>query len=314
MKALVLHGAGDLRVEEHPGLPDEPDEMRLQVAIAGLCGSDMQVIASGRASVPLPLVLGHEFGATDAHGRFYTINPMLGCGECAWCARGDTHICPQRRVLGFRRPGGFAQEVVVPARNAVAAEGLSAVQAALVEPLANGVHAWHRAGRPDGPVAIVGCGSLGICLLHVLRSRGLEDITVVDPVPSRLSHAEAAGAGRVATRLEGRFEAVFDCAGTATTRQSALDCTLPGGSVALVGLHDDTLAVSASAVVVGDRTLAGCFAYSEPEFREAVGLAATLDTPWAERIDFAGAPQAVRDLLAGKAPAGRIKTLFQFVH
>lgn len=314
MKALVLHAASEMRIEERPSAAAAAGEVRLRIAMAGLCGSDMQVIASGRAAVPLPLVLGHELCGNDEQGRFFTVNPMLGCGQCECCARGATHICPERRVLGFRRAGGFAQEIVVPQRNAVSADGLSVTQAALVEPLANGLHAWNRAGRPTGALAIVGCGSVGICLLHVLRSQGLADITVVDPVAARLDHALAAGAARVASRLDGRYQAVFDCAGTVSTRQAALEATWPGGAVALVGLHDDTLALSAAAVVVGDRTLAGCFAYSEPEFREAVALAATLQAPWAHSVQFEAAPEAVRDLLAGRSPAGRIKTLFNFAN
>ena len=99
---------------------------------------------------------------------------------------------------------------------------------------------------------------------------------------------------------------------TEGTRRDAVAATRPGGTVALIGLHDDTLSLSAAALVVGDRTVAGCFAYTEGEFREAVELARTLDAPWAQSVPFTQAAQAVRDILAGQAPAGRIKTLFRF--
>lgn len=312
MRALVYRGAREVALEERPDPQPLPGEVRVRVAAAGLCGSDLHVLATGVSSVPPPLVLGHEFGGTLDDGRFVVVNPMLACGACALCARGLTHICPQRRVLGFRQPGGFAQWVVVPRRNVVAAPGLTPLQAALVEPVANGVHAWQRAGRPAENVAIIGAGSVGMSLLHVLVQRGVQGIDVVDPVPARCEHARAAGARRVGPRLEGPYDAVFDAAGTEQTRRDAVAATRPGGCVALIGLHDDTLALSATSLIVGDRTLAGCFAYTEGEFAEAIELARALDAPWAEAVPFAQADRAVRDVLAGRAPAGRIKTVFSF--
>ena len=312
MQALVYRGARDVVLEERPDPQPGPGEVRVRVAASGLCGSDLHVIASGQSSVPPPLVLGHEFGGTLDDGRFVVVNPMLACGQCALCARGSTHICPQRRVLGFRQPGGFAHWVVVPARNVVPADGLSPEQAALVEPLANGVHAWARAGCPMGEVAVIGAGSVGMSLLHVLRARGVAAVDVVDPVPARRAWAAAAGARRVGARLEGLYDAVFDAAGTESTRRDAVAATRAGGTVALVGLHDDTLALSAAALVVGDRTLAGCFAYTEREFVDATALVRSLDAPWAQSVPFTQAAQAVREILAGTAPAGRIKTLFRF--
>lgn len=311
MKALVYRGARDVVLEDRPEPKAGADEVRVRVSAAGLCGSDLHVMATGRSPLPPPLILGHEFGGTLDDGQFVVANPMLACGRCALCERGLTHICSERRVLGFRQAGAFAQHVVVPRRNVVSASGLTPMQAALVEPVANGVHAYNRAGRPAAEVAIIGAGSVGMSLLHVLVRRGVQDITAVDPVPERLEFAQAAGAGRVATCLEGRYQAVFDCAGTEATRRAAVDCTVPGGTVALVGLNDDVLTLSASALVVGDRTVVGCFAYTEHEFREAVELARSIELPWAEAVPFEEAANAVRQLLDGTAPRKRIKTIFQ---
>jgi len=312
MKALVYRGAGDVALEDRPLPQPGPGEQRVRVAAAGLCGSDLQLMAHGGASLPPPLVLGHEFGGTLDDGRFVVVNPMLACGQCERCARGWSYLCPERRVLGFRQPGGFAEHVVVPARNVVPAPGLTPLQAALVEPVANGVHAWHRAGRPAAGVAVIGAGSVGMSLLHVLRSHGVGDITVVDPLPARRDHAAAAGAHRVQDALHGVFEAVFDAAGTQATRRDALACTAPGGTVALIGLHDDVIGLSAATLIVGDRTLAGCFAYTDAEFTEAVELARSLHAPWAELVPFGEADRAVRQLLGGRAPAARTKTVFRF--
>jgi threonine dehydrogenase-like Zn-dependent dehydrogenase len=312
MRALVLEAPRELRLRERPAAQAGEGEVLLRVAATGVCGSDLSLFHRVDPGVPLPLVPGHEFGGWSEDGSFYVVNPMLACGRCALCAAGRTHLCGERKVLGFRRDGAYAQQVVVPRRNLVPAPGLSPLQAALVEPIANGVHAWARAGRPLESVAIIGVGAIGMCLLHVLRSQGARGIAVADPVPERRELALAAGADSAGAQLEGRFDAVFDAAGTQATRADALACTVPGGTVALIGLHDDSLALSAASLVVGDRTLCGCFAYTEQEFRDAVVLARTIAAPWAVTVPLENAEAALADLLAGRAPPRRIKTVIGF--
>lgn len=312
MKALVYEGKRQVRLREVAEPQVGPDEVLVHVIGAGVCGSDLGLFREGMASAPPPLVPGHEFGGRLDDGSFVVVNPMVGCGSCAACAAGHTHICRQRRLIGYTRAGAFAERVSVPRRNLVPAPGLTPTQAALVEPLANGVHGWNRAGRPEGAVAIIGAGAIGMCLLQVLVARGLSDITVVDPVQARLDLALAAGASAVLPRLSGSFEAVFDAAGTEGTRTDAVNCTAFGGTVALLGLHDDRLPASAASLIVGDRTLAGCFAYTEAEFVEAVELAAQVDAPWAQDVSLEGAEAAIDELIAGRGPAARIKTIIRF--
>lgn len=312
MKALVFESRGELRLRDRPEPQAREGEVLLRVAATGVCGSDLSLFRRHQPAVPLPLIPGHEFGGWTEEGEFVAVNPMLACGHCALCAVGRTHLCPQRTILGIRRDGGYAQHVAVPRRNLIPAAGLTALQAALVEPIANGVHAWARAGKPIHSVAIIGAGSIGMCLLHVLSQHGVSGITVVDPVAARQARALAGGADDTAARLEGTFEAVFDAAGTQATRAVAVACTAPGGAVALIGLHDDSLVLSAAALVVGDRTVCGCFAYTEQEFREAVGLARAIEAPWAQTVPVERAEAAMAELLAGRTPPSRIKTVIGF--
>lgn len=312
MKALVLEAPRELRLRERPAPQPGEDEVLLRVAAAGVCGSDISLFHRPSPGLSLPLIPGHEFGGWSEDGNFFVVNPMLACGRCALCAAGRTHLCGERKVLGFRRDGAYAQQVVVPRRNLVPAPDLNPLQAALVEPIANGVHAWVRAGKPLESVAIIGVGAIGMCLLHVLRSHGVRGIAVVDPVPERRELALAAGADSASARLEGSFDAVFDAAGTQATRADAVACTVAGGTVVLIGLHDDSLALSAASLVVGDRTLCGCFAYTEQEFREAVALARTIAAPWAATVPLEGAEAALADLLAGRGLPSRIKTVIGF--
>jgi len=312
MKALVFHGESGLRLEQvaEPALAD--GEVRVHVGAAGVCGSDLGWFRGGMPSVSTPVVPGHEFGGMLDDGTSVVINPMVGCGTCLRCAAGNTHLCAQRRIIGIHRDGAYAERVSVPRHNVVAADVLDPVRAALVEPIANGVHGWDRAGRPTGAVAIIGAGAIGMCLLHVLRSKGLSNIMVVDPMSQRCEAARAAGATATSTRLTGQFDAVFDAAGTRATRADAIACTAAGGTTALLGLHDDVLSVSAAGVIVGDKTIAGCFGYSEPAFREAVALAASIDAPWVAPVPIDDARQVVEALVAGRGTPGAIKTMIRF--
>ena len=313
MKALAYHGSRDLTIEERPEpLPGE-GEVGVRVAAAGLCGSDIHMIAVGWQAQRPSHVLGHEFGGTLDDGRFVVVNPMVGCGQCPACRRGSTQICNKRRVIGYSFNGAFAEKVVVPSRNVVPADGLTPLQAALVEPLATALHGYNRAGCPTSDVALIGAGAIGMCLLHVLQDRGVKGVVAVDPVPARQAHALRGGAERAAARLEGRsFQTIFDAAGTEGTRRDAVASIARGGSVMLLGMLDDNMTFPATDFIKNDCSLIGCGAYTEQEFAEAVELARSLkNPPWAEMLPLDAAPDAVRQILAGTAPPHRTKTIFE---
>ncbi|WP_084360738.1 zinc-dependent alcohol dehydrogenase [Hydrogenophaga palleronii] len=314
MKALVYEGQCDLRLRHIAAPSPLPHEILVQVAVTGICGSDIGLFRKTSSIMPPSTVPGHEFGGWTSDGNFVVVNPMLSCGHCPNCQIGHTHLCPERRVMGIQTAGAYAEQVAVPRRNLVPAPGLTPIQAALVEPIANGLHAWVRAGKPVHSAAIIGAGAIGMCLLHVLRQHGVKDISVVDPVQARLDHAMAGGATKVMGKLEGRYGVVFDAAGTRSTREDAVACTVPGGTVAFIGLHDDILSLSAAALVVGDRTLCGCFAYTEQEFRDSVVLARDIHAPWAETVPIDAAEETMVELLAGRSPPERIKTLIAFAN
>ena len=312
MRALVYHGSHDLTIEERSEPIPGEGELRVRVAATGLCGSDVHVIAVGALPQRPSHVLGHEFGGTLDDGRFVVVNPMVGCGQCAACRRGSTQICQKRRVIGYSVNGAFAEQIVVPRRNVVDAEGLTPLQAALVEPLATALHAYNKAGRPTSDIALIGAGAIGMCLLHVLQDRGVRGVVAVDPVPARQAHALRAGVERAAARLEGQlFETIFDAAGTASTRRDALASLARGGSAMLLGMHDDDMTFAATEFIKNDCSLIGCGAYTEAEFSEAIDLVRSLNPPWAEMVPLDEAPYAVKQILAGTAPAHRTKTVFQ---
>lgn len=299
MQALIYRGAANLALEEMPDpIGRGTEDVVLRVAAVGLCGSDIGALTSPDSIYGVGLPFGHEFcGYPPSSEVLHVVNPMVGCGLCDYCRAGDTHLCHQRQIIGIHRAGGFAEKVCVPQGNIHAAPQLSSAQGVMVEPLANAVHAWNRAGKPKGRLLVMGAGAIGISLVHLFARLGDCDVTVVDPNPDRLACAQALGATTTLSTLAGdaMFDAAFDAAGTEQTRALCVQRVRRGGNVSLVGLHDDIINLSALALAVGDISIHGCFAYSVSEFHEAIVLAGTLRC---DGIDFFPLADSAREILA----------------
>src|SRR4051794_395024 len=152
----------DVPEPEAPG----PDELILEAEAVGICGSGVEGYLGHMGNPTPPLVMGHEFaGRGGAAGSEYAslegsrvaVNPLSGCGHCALCRAGHSNVCRDRVLVGVHAPGAFADFVRVRGADArVLPDGVSARVGALMEPLANGVHAVRLggpAGRGGGPGA-----------------------------------------------------------------------------------------------------------------------------------------------------------------
>ena len=132
MKALLLEEYKKLRVADMPDPEAAADEVRIKVEACGICGSDIHGYDGSSGRRKPPIIMGHEAAGVvesvgvDAGditpGSRVTFNPMLSCGTCDYCKRGETNLCDSRMVLGvscdeFKRHGAFAEYVTVPARN-----------------------------------------------------------------------------------------------------------------------------------------------------------------------------------------------------
>src|SRR6476660_478231 len=160
MKAAVLQGPRDLRVESARPPEPAPGEVVVRVGMAGLCGTDYR-IWTGDRPVGYPLVLGHEFvGQVSAIGRDVTrvragdrvaIEPNYSCGACPLCREGNRNLCLARVAVGIDVDGGFAEQATVPARCCwPAPAGLADERLLLAEPLAVVVRAVGRAAPEAG--------------------------------------------------------------------------------------------------------------------------------------------------------------------
>ena len=185
-----------------------PGEVKVDVAYAGICGSDMHIIHGQNAFVRFPRVTGHEFsgvvrevGQSVEHlkvGDRVCIDPVISCGTCYPCRINRPNVCTRLQVIGVHRDGGFSEQVCVPAENAHRLpDSMALSHAALVEPYSIALNVLDRMQpHPGDSLLIYGAGVIGLTLVQMARALGLTDITVTDVIDTRLETARALGASR----------------------------------------------------------------------------------------------------------------------
>src|SRR4051794_15652474 len=185
MRAIVWQGPERMAIEERPEPPDpEAGDVILRPEAVGICGSEIEGYLGHMGNRTPPLVMGHEFagtvvaagaGAEEWVGRRVAVNPIESCGTCRLCRAGQENICARRTLIGIHSSGAFADLVRAPASNArELPDGVSARVGALVEPLANGVHAVRLglAGLEGEHAGVLGAGAVGVGTLQGGRLGG----------------------------------------------------------------------------------------------------------------------------------------------
>jgi threonine dehydrogenase-like Zn-dependent dehydrogenase len=285
VKALVWHGPNSMTVDDVQEPRPKAGEVLVHSEAAGICGSEIEGYLGRMSNRVPPLVMGHEFAGTVAEvgdgvdrswlGKRVAINPVVGCGRCTYCSRGDRNLCPERFLVGVGAPGGFATTVSVPERCLVEMPaGMDARLGALVEPLANGVHAI-RKGAPDGATSavVIGTGTIGLACMQAALLHGIESVSVIERHPTRREQALLLGAHAAHASADGvksGADLVVDAVGGEDTRQLAIELLGPAGSAVFIGLHDDETALPWRRVIRGNHTVRGVFAYSDADFQHAL--------------------------------------------
>lgn len=302
MRALVFTATSTVEMLDVPEPQPADDEVIVDVEACGICGSELHGIQHPGFRQP-PLVMGHEFVGVDPQGRRVVINPIVSCGTCDLCLRGQDQLCRSRSIIGIHRAGGFGERVAVPRSQLhVIPDGLSWDAAALIEPLANAVHAWELvASLEPRRVGVVGAGTIGLVCLLVARHRGAEHVTVVDLSDERLERARALGATATGSVLEGEFDAVFDCVGLPSTRRTAVEVLRPGGRCVFLGLLSPDPGFDALGVVRQEKSISGSFAYPAADFAAAVELAPRVDLSWASDFPLTRGDTIFTELMNGRA-------------
>jgi L-idonate 5-dehydrogenase len=300
MKAVVIHSAGDLRIEEQEAPVLAPDDIRVRVRAGGICGSDLHYYQHGGfGTVHLcePMVLGHEVaGVVEAVGAdvvkvaagdHVAINPSLPCGVCGFCLEGMPNQCIDMRFYGsaMRNPhvqGAFREQLVCKAIQAEPIpKDLPFTSAAFAEPLSVCLHAITRAGPLLGKrVLVSGAGPIGALCVLAARHAGAGDIVAVDLLDEPLAIVAANGADRVHNVRtdpealapyragKGNFDVVLEASGSQAGLVTALEVTRPRGVIVQIGLGG-ALTLPMGALVSKEIALKGSFRFHE-EFAWAV--------------------------------------------
>lgn len=295
MRAALLHGPGDLRVEN---VPEPAGAVVVEVRAATACGTDRKMLRHGhRALGPYPARFGHETAGVRADtGERVLVSDSVACGTCAPCAAGRSAICREPRwVLG-----GFAERIAAPAAalHAIPA-ALDFAGAAMAEPLAACVHAVARAtGARD--VAVLGGGTIGLMLARLLVLDG-RDVLLCDHHAERRAQAEALGA-RAAAR-PGRHDLVLEAVGRPEAWRAAVGAAAPGGCVVLVGgcPAGTDVALASEPLHYDEIDVRGSFHHTPAEVDEALALLARGDVDWR---GLATAPIGLDELAGALAAPG----------
>ncbi|MGW1610298.1 L-idonate 5-dehydrogenase [Streptomyces sp. NPDC002285] len=302
MLGCVIHGQGDLRVEELPVPVPGPGQALVAVRYGGVCGSDLHYWLHGGVGdfrLREPMVLGHEVVGTvvsygsqgasgPAVGTAVAVHPATPCEVCPECLDGRRNVCRDTRYLGSaaRFPhvqGGFAAQVVVPAGQLrPLPAGLGLRRAALAEPLSVALHAVRRAGDLAGRhVLVTGAGPIGCLVVAAAKAAGAGRVTVTDLLPTALEYARIAGADTLvraddpdAAGWPSEVDVAIEASGVAAGLDTCLRLVRRGGVVVQLGMLPAGRSPFAGNLVVSrEIELRGAFRF-DTEFDGALELLA----------------------------------------
>jgi threonine dehydrogenase-like Zn-dependent dehydrogenase len=269
MKAMVLHGGGDLRSERAPDPAPAPNQAVVKVHACSICGSDLHAFHGKHPRLTFPRVLGHEFaGEIVALGkavRGFRVGQRvccdidLACGACGPCGEGRGNICEQLKTMGFDCDGAYAEFAAVPDFNLHALpDGVGYDQASAVQVLGISYHAVadRAKPRPGERVAVIGAGPIGLGAALIARSLGAE-VTILDVLDYRLELARTLGIPATINANEGDlreralaatagrgFDKVIECVGGFQERtvSDAVRMVKRGGQITIVGTFPENRA------------------------------------------------------------------------
>ncbi|HET6951507.1 MAG TPA: alcohol dehydrogenase catalytic domain-containing protein [Acidimicrobiales bacterium] len=240
-----------IEVEEPPGQGE-----LITMRSVGICASDLTYLSYGTEKV-----LGHELAGITADGTPVAVEGMYGCDECELCLDGRYNLCSDAamRALGIMEDGGMVEQFRAPSNRLVALPiGLSAADGALVEPAAVAWHGVRIAGTgPDRRVVVIGGGSVGQLAAAAAQAQGADEVAVEARYPHQHQIRERLGAGEP----EGLYDVVVEAAGSPSALQRATELVRPGGTIAILGVHDGGLDVPYFSLLVKEVTLVASMAY-----------------------------------------------------
>ncbi len=302
MRAIVLRGPGQYRLEEIPDPVPAPGEALIRVGLTGICGTDIHVLGGHNPFIAYPTVPGHEYsgrvvsapaGSGLAPGDRVSVFPGVGCGRCQACREGRPPHCPTFKFAGVSLPGGsFAEYVTAPVERVFKLpEAIDEELGALIEPLAVGVHANRRAGllEPGAgkpKVVVIGGGVIGLLTALVTKLSGAGAVMVSEPLAERRELTARLGLGLLvdptsedlvarAEREMGLADVVFDVVCNEQTLLASERMLRPDGCLVPLGLpHKPGLGVPFELIFKKELRVVGSRTYFMSDFAEAIDILA----------------------------------------
>ncbi len=322
MKALVYEAPYQMTVHDVPQPTIAADEVLIQVAYSGICGSELSGFEGKNSLRKPPLIMGHEFSGIVVEmgaqavisrpdlqmGTRVTANPLITCGQCDYCLMGRQQLCAKRKLLSAGLPGSNAEFVAIAASNVlVLPDGMAMTTAALTEPMAFAVHtARVAAPQPGESVLVVGAGPIGLMTIQALLAHGLKTIYCADLNAERLAMVESLGA--VAVNLKewnGSVDIAIDAVGATSTRVSCAKAVRAGGRIIWLGLHEAESSLPINDLIRREIVSYGAFAYTPLDFRAALnGLASgafALQAGWTRVEPLSAGTGCFEELLRGSS-------------
>ena len=299
MKAAVVYGENDIRMEEAPTPSPGPGEVLIKVRGSGVCATDVKILGGNGLPKELPTILGHEV-AGEVHtlgagvtglevGQRVAVYPIAVCNDCIFCNSQRHSLCPDQTGLAHGVDGGFAEYVLIPER-IVSLGGIVDIgdmpydMAAMMEPMACCLAAAGQNGLQAGnTVLVVGCGSMGLMHIVVSKAYGAR-VIATDINRERLAKAQSLGADitldpsqcdiRKEVRKATKFGADIVIAAVGVTRvvEDSLPLVRNGGIFNIFGgtPKGETLTVDPRWLHYGEVVLTGTFAASLPIFKSTL--------------------------------------------
>jgi L-iditol 2-dehydrogenase len=259
MKAALLLAPKELVIGQVAEPRLAPGEVLMQPLLAGICGTDISFF-EGHRKVEYPFVLGHEFTGRVIEvgeevtkvrvGQRVIVEPNYPCGFCRLCVAGRGAVCAQKKSMGVNIPGCFSEFTSAPEEFVwPLPESISDEDAATIEPLVVSMHGLLQSGaRPGDTVAVLGCGVVGLLLIHAATAAGVRALAH-DRMAEKLEMACGLGAVVAPESADPaqlwekeNVSTVFECAGVPATVELALQAAPRGAQVVLLGLSSSPAA------------------------------------------------------------------------
>lgn len=287
MKALVKAKAEPgLWMQDVPEPEIGPDDVLIRVRKTSICGTDLHIHSWdnwAQATIPVPMVVGHEFTGEIAElganveglhvGERVSGEGHITCGHCRNCRAGRREFCHNHKSVGVSRPGAYAEYLALPAQNVFPVpDHISEDVAAVLDPLGNATHTALAFDVVGEDVLITGAGPIGIMAAAIVRHIGARFVAITDVNDYRLDLAAGMGVDRVVDVGSESLQAVMDdlgmvegwdvgleMSGNEAAFNQLLEAMNHGGRVAILGIPPGDVRLEVNQVIFKGLTMRGIY-------------------------------------------------------